>query len=222
MNSWVEPPPRRPTGCFAKGCLILAAFVVALAIACCAGVYWGFHRHSAIARSLYWLTRTHAISDGPAALPFHQTSDEEIQGTLERWRNFETTARSGQTAEIELSADDLNNLVASDSDTRDKVFVSIEQNRLRLQISVPLNEIVGRSGYYLNGDVAIELNGEEPLVRPRLSNITINNQRLPPDILDWKYRARRLGDYLADSERPWDTTTVEIRDGKVILRTRAE
>lgn len=218
MNGWVEAPPPKPMGCFAKGCLILAGFAVFLAIACTAGIYWGMHRDSAVLRSFYWLSKVHAISDKPAVLPPREVSDEKIQAAMERWNSFETAVRSGQAAEIELSADDLNDLIASDPEIRGKVFVSIEQNRLHLQISVPLNEFVRMRGYYFNSDITIELNGRERLSMPRLSSVTINNERLPSDLLEWKYRARRLGDYLTGAESPWTNTTVEIRDGKVILR----
>jgi len=218
MNGWVEAPPPKPMGCFAKGCLILAGFALFLAIACVAGIYWGMHRDSAVLRSFYWLSKVHAISDKPASLPPHEVSDEKIQTARERWNRFEAAARSGQTAEIELSADDLNDLIASDPEVRGKIFVSIEQNHLHLQISVPLNEFVRMRGYYFNSDITIELRGREGLSAPRLSSVTINNERLPSDLFEWKYRARRLRDYLAEAESPWTNTTVEIRDSKVILR----
>jgi hypothetical protein len=102
------------------------------------------------------------------------------------------------------------------------MFASIEGDRLRLQVSMPLGEIAGRSGYYFNGDIAIQSEGRERLVRPNLSSITVNSQQLPADVLDWKYRSRRLRDYLEETENPWNTATFEIRDGKLILRSRTE
>jgi hypothetical protein len=219
MNSWVEPPPRKPMGCFAKGCLILIAFGIVLAIACGAGIYWGFQHHSAVVRGMYWLTKTHAITNKPAPIPPYQTTDERISAVVERWRNFETNVRAGQPAEIQLSGDDANDLIASNYDTRGKIFASIGSDRLRLQVSIPLGEIAGRSGYYFNGDIAIRSAGKESLVRPRLSHITINNEQLPLDVLDWKYRSRPLRDYLEERENVWNTTTFEVRDGKLILRS---
>jgi hypothetical protein len=222
MNAWVDAPPPKPMGCFAKGCLILSVFGVVLAIACAAGIYWGFQHHSAVVRGMYWLTKTHAITNAPAPIPLHETSDARSQAVVEHWRDFETSVRAGQPAEIELSADEINDLIASNRDIRGKMFVSIEGDHLRLQLSIPLGEIAGRSGYYFNGDVAIQSHGREQLVKPSLSGITINNQQLPADVPDWKYRSRRLRDYLEESENPWSATTFEIRDGKVILRSRAE
>jgi hypothetical protein len=218
----MEPPPPKPMGCLAKGCLILAIFAVILAIACSAGIYWGLQHHSAVVRGMYWLTRTHVITDASVPIPQQQSPDAKIQAAVERWGNFETTVRASQPAEIALAADEINDLIASNHDTRNKMFVSIEGNRLRLQVSMPLGEIAGRSGYYFNGDITIQLDGAESLANPRLSNITINNQRIPADLLDWKYRSRRLRDYLTDNENPWNATSVEIRDDKLILRSRGD
>jgi hypothetical protein len=222
MNTWVEPPPRKGLGCFAKGCLILLVFAVVLAIACGAGIYWGFKHHSALVRGIYWLTRMHMIADSPAAIPHYEGPDAEIQAVKERWQDFETAARARQPAEVALTANEINDLIASNPDTRGKMFVSIEGNRLLLQMSIPLGEFIGRSGYYFNGDITIQFDGAESLVRPRLTGITINNQPLPSDILDWKFRSRPLRDYLTENEDTSDVSTAEIRDDKLILRSRGE
>ena len=105
---------------------------------------------------------------------------------------------------------------------RGNVFASVEGNQLRLQTSVPIGGFLGRPGYYFNGDVAIELNGTQPLDNPQFSRITINGEKVPTDFLNWKYRSRRLREYLADQRNAYDIGTIEIRDGKVILRSRTE
>ncbi len=210
MNGWVEaPPPRKGLGCFARGCLILVGFGIVLAIACFAGVYWGFQRHSAI---------VHA----PATVPEFTASDQQVQLTQERCQEFEQKARAGQPAQIELTADDINSLIATNQDARGKIFVSIEENRMRLQTSVPLGELIGRSGYYFNGDVTIELKGAESLENPQLNWIVVNGEPVPQDLLNWKYHSRRLRDYLADYRNGYDIGRIEIRDGKLILRSRSE
>src|ERR1043166_7504487 len=160
MNTWVEAPPRQKgLGCFARGCLILFVFASVLAIACLAGMYWGFQRHSAIVHGIYWLAKTHSIAAEPVPVPEFTGSDTQIQSVRERWQDFEQKTRAGQAAETELTADYINALIATSEDLRREVFVSIEDNHLRLQISVPIGGFFGRPGYYFNGDVIIELNG---------------------------------------------------------------
>jgi hypothetical protein len=223
MNSWVEAPPRkRGLGCFARSCLILLVFAIVLAIACFAGMYWGLHRHSALFYGSYWLAKTRSIAQAPTPIPEFSTSDQQIQSVSERWQDFEQKTRAGQPAEIELNADDINGLVETSEDVRGKVFASIEGNQLRFQASVPIGQFLGRPGYYFNGDVTIELNGAQSLDNPQFSGITINGEQVPTDFLNWKYRSRRLRDYLADRRNALEIGTIEIRDGKVILRSRTE
>jgi hypothetical protein len=223
MNSWVDaPPPRRGLGCFGRGCLILVVFAIVLAIACLAGMYWGFQRHSAILHGIYWLAKAQAIAQKPVPVPEFTASDAQIQSLHERCEDFEQKARAGQSAELELTADDINTLIATNQDTRGKVFVSIDGNTLRCQASIPLGELIGRSAYYFNGDITIELKSAESLENPQLNRIIVNGQPVPRDLLNWKYRSKRLRDYLVDYRNNSGVGTIEIRDVKLILKSRTE
>src|SRR5215468_12261403 len=122
-------------------------------------MYWGLHRHSALFYGSYWLAKTRSIAETPAPVPEFSASDQQIQRVRERWQDFEQKTRAGQPAEIELSADDINALIATSDEMHGKVFASIEGNQLRLQTSVPIGGFFGRPGYYFNGDVTIELDG---------------------------------------------------------------
>jgi len=221
MNTWVEAPPRKKSlGCFARGCLVLLIFAIVLAIAGFAGLYWGLHRNSALFYGSYWLAKTRSLAEAPTSVPIFSASDQQIQLVQERWQDFEQKTRAGQAAEIELTADDINALIATSEDARGKVFVSIDGNQLRLQVSVPIGAFLGRPGYYFNGDVIIEPEGVQSSDGPRFSRITINGEQVPTDFLKWKYRYRQLREYLVDQGNAYDIGTIEIRDGKVILRSR--
>ena len=220
MNTWVEAPPRRKgLGCFARGCLILLIFAIVLAIAGFAGLYWGLHRNSALFYGSYWLAKTRSLAEAPTPVPEFNPSDQQIQLVQERWQDFEQKTRAGQAAEIELSADDINALIATSDDLRGKVFASIEGNRLRLQASLPIGGVLGRPGYYFNGDVIIELKGAQSLDSAQFSRITINGEQIPTDFLDWKYRSLQLREYLTDQRNAYEIGTIEIRDSKIILRS---
>ena len=222
MNTWVEAPPQRKgLGCFGRGCLIVLVFVIVLAIACFAGMYWGLHRHSALFYGSYWMAKTRSIAEAPTSVPEFNASDQQIQVVQERWQDFEQKTRAGQSAEIELSADDINALIASSEDVRGKVFVSIDRDKLRLQMSVPIGKFFGGTGYYFNGDVIIELKGAQSLDGPRFSRITINGEQVPTDFLNWKYGSRQLREYLSEQGNAYELGTIEIRDGKVITRSHA-
>src|SRR5262245_31207394 len=221
MKTWVEaPPPRKGLGCFGRGCLILLIFVIVLAIAGFAGMYWGLHRHSALFYGGYWLAKSRSLAEAPAAVPEFSGSEQQIQRVRERWQDFEQKTRASQAAEIELSADDINALIATSEYARGKLFASIEGNQLRLQTSLPIGGFLGRPGYYFNGDVIVELQGAQSLDTPRFSRLSVNGEQVPTDFLDWKYRSRQLREYLTDQRNAYDIGTIEIRDGKVTLRSR--
>jgi hypothetical protein len=195
-------------------------FAIVLAIACFVGVYWGLHCYSARFYSFYWLPKTRSLAEAPTPVPEFSASDQQIQLVQERWQDFEQKTRAAQPSEIELSADDINALIATSEGIRGKVFASIDGNLLRLQVSVPIGGFLGRPGYYFNGDVIIALNGAQSLDNPQFSRITVNGEQVPTDFLKWKYRSRHLREYLADHGNAYDIGTIEIRDGKVFLRSR--
>ena len=222
MNTWVEAPPRKGFGCFGRGCLILLIFVIVLVIACFAGMYWGLHHHSALFYGNYWLAKTRSIAEAPTPVPEFNGSDQQIQRVRERWQDFEQKTRAGQAAEIELSADDINALIATSEELRGKIFVSIDANQIRLKTSLPIGEFLGRPGHYFNGNVIIELEGAQLPDNPRFSRVTINGEQGPTDFLNWKYRSRQLREYLAEQRNAYDIGTIEIRDGRVILRSHTQ
>jgi len=222
VNTWVEAPPRRKgLGCVARGCLILLIFAIVLAIACFAGMYWGLHRHSALFYGSYWLAETRSIAEAPTPVPEFNASNQQIERVQERWQDFEQKARAGQAEEIELSADDINAVIAMTEGVRGKVFASIDGDQLRLQASAPIGGFLGRPGYYFNGEVVIELEGAQSPDNPRFNRLTINGEQVPTDFLDWKYRSRHLREYLTEQRNAYDIGTIEIRDNKVILRSRS-
>jgi hypothetical protein len=219
MNSWVEAPPKKGLGCFARGCLILAVFAILLIIACIAGMYWGMRTHLALARGFLWLTKVHAVADTAWPIPEFTASEPGTREVQERWKTFRKTVKKGQPAEIVLTAEDINNLIASSREAAGKAFVSIEDNRFRVQVSVPLAKITGRAGYFVNGDIMVQTNQPEPIDNPPLASITLNNEPVPADLLDWKYGSHRFRDYLGQWGQVYHAGTFEVRDGKVILRS---
>jgi hypothetical protein len=240
MNNWIEGPPaqeKRGLGWVGKGCLILACFIVFLMIAGTIPLYFGMRTHSAVVNSVVWAKKTHILSQEPSPVPQFETTEQNIDATRQKWKDFEKNTRNqpadiepsiepgaddltrNQPAFIELTADDLNNLIARNRHLRDKAFVTIEDNRLRIRMSVPVGEYV-RDGNYLNADIVITSEGRQSLDNPRVSGIIINNQSLPPDVLDWKYDGRPLRDYLGQHGAALRDDTIEIRDSKVIISRR--
>ncbi len=218
-SSWIEPPPRQGIGCFGKGCLILAVFLALLIIAGFAGIYWGMHTHSALARVVFWATKIHALSENRATFPEFKPSDAEMEEVQMRWQKFEEAAHEGQPATIELSGRDINTRIAANPDLAGKMFASIEGNRLRLQVSIPLARLLGRAGHYFNADVVVESDGPQSFEHMQLNRVEVNKQPLPHDLLEWRFRSRRFREYLSDYTDVYRKGSFEIRDGKLILKS---
>lgn len=219
--SWIEPPPKREASCL-RGCLFFFVFVVLGFLVLIASIYyWGTRSHSAVTRGVYWLTRIHAIADKPATIPSASISASERESALERWEQFEQAGRTRQAAEIELTANDFNILIAEDPDLDGKVFATIEGDQLRFQVSARLTQTFVRAAQYVNAQVTIDAAEPQVLNHPDLGRITVNGKPVPDDFLEWRYSGRSLRDYATQYAETAQVGSFQIRDGKLILQSRS-
>src|SRR3954464_9330318 len=139
--TWIEPPPKqRRSGCLGKGCVMLVVFLILLAVAFFVGGYFGMR---------YVVTST-----APKEIPQVEFSEAEQAAVKQRWAEFQSSAPMELPSttdpsitpptevaprapnRIELSAGDINQLIAGSNKLRGKAFVSIENNTARVQVSV--------------------------------------------------------------------------------------
>jgi hypothetical protein len=211
-QTWIEPPPpQKGMGCFAKGCLILVAFFVLLAIAFVGGTYLAVRYF----RSEYFPTTR-------ASLPPAVASEQAQQDARARWDAFESAARAHQPARIELTADDVNALLASEPVLRGKAHATIEGNVGYLQVSVPLDDLQLRwlRGHYLNAECTVESGPGGDPDQARITQIVVNGRAVGDDVLRWQYRSWSLHNYISQWSSSKNLEQFEIADGKVLLQTR--
>jgi hypothetical protein len=222
MPSWIEPPPKqRRTGCLGKGCLTLVIFLILLAVAFFVGGYVGVR---------YVVTST-----TPKEIPQVETSEAEQEAVQHRWEEFkvgprsapvETTTQTTTTTteiapppapssnRIELSASDINQLIAASRKLRGKGFVSIENNVARVQVSVPLEKI-GFRGRYLNGELQVR---SAPDRNPRNIEVTeVSLGGVSEKVLNSLLGFRSLRSYADQYATEYDITSFAIEDNKVII-----
>ena len=195
-------------GCFAKGCLILVVFFMLLVAAFIGGTIYAVR----YLRTNYFATETVEL---PASTP----TEQEQQLARANWKIFERSARAHQTARIEMTADELNALIASEPKLRGKAYVSIENDAARLQVSFPLDRVRLLRGRYVNGEGTVQ---SAPSGNPgdaRITNVIINGKAVPDEPLTWHgpFSLRR---YIEEWTEENDLKTFEVRDGKVILETK--
>jgi hypothetical protein len=219
--TWIEPPPKqRRTGCLGKGCMMVVVFLILLAVAFFIGGYVGVR---------YVVTSTK-----PKEIPQIESTEAEQAAVRNRWEEFKVGPRTAptdtttatttdpavvptptpSTNRIELSASDINQLIAGSRKLRGKAFVSIENNVARVQVSVPL-EKVGFRGRFLNGELQVR---SAPDRNPRNIEITeVSLGGVSEKILNSLLGFRSLRSYADQYATEYDITSFAIEDNKVII-----
>jgi hypothetical protein len=225
MTSWIEPPPQpKGMGCFARSCLTIFVFVVVLVAAFFGGAYLAFRHY----RGTYFPAT-------PIVLPQTNVSDVEIQRVLERWAAFETAVRAKQPARIELTAHQLNALIASEEKLRDKLFVTVEGNIAHVETSIPLEHVFWLNGHYINAECLLEAAPNKDPMEVKISNVIINNQTVSHEDLIWRYRSHSIRSLALDwfcsagwvsrlcsMSKETDVITFSIEKGRVIFESKGE
>ena len=205
-SSWIEPPPQRHgLGCLAKGCLILVVFFILLGLAFVAGYYFA-QKHE------YFSTHHEPLLISKA------TIDEE-EAVRARWDGFEKSAKAHEAARIELSADDLNTLIASEPRLRGNAYVTIDGSTAHLQISMPLGKGRWFRGRYVNAQCSVQSGPSGKPEDIRITSIVVNGRPVGEEFLSWQYGSWSFKRYLSDWIGQTNLKTFEISDGKVILET---
>jgi hypothetical protein len=203
--------------------MMLVVFLILLAVAFFVGGYVG--------------VRYVVTSDQPKQIPEVETSEADQAAVKQRWDEFKvgprtppveaaTTPADGSTTtevaptptpssnRIELSATDINQLIAGSKKLRGKAFVTIENNVARVQVSVPL-EKAGFQGRFLNGELQVR---PAPDRNPRNIEITeVSVGGVSDKILNTLLGFRSLRSYADEYATQYDIRSFAIEDNKVVI-----
>lgn len=210
-SSWIEPPPpQQGMGCFGKGCLILVAFFLFLCVAFIGGSFLAVR-----------YLRTSYFASSQVHLPATTATEEEQGMAKAKWNEFERGARAHEAQRIEMTADELNALIASEPDLRGKAHVTIDNDTARLKISVPLDQVRMLRGRYMNAECAVQSSPDGDPSQARITEILMNGKPLGEDVLNWRgpWSFRR---FIEDWTSRGKIKTFEVTDGKVILESRGD
>ena len=210
-NEIGTPPQKRGMGCFGKGCTTLAGLLVFLAIALIAGTFWGIHylrgfsapdplplpKVDATTTSAALDAPTPEPTFAPAPAPSLPAATPEAAAlssipapavrnipVASDWKSFQRAAKRGEAVAIELSAADINGLIAGSDDARGKVFVGINNDVGHVQISLPLDKVPFMNGRYLNGELSVASSPDGDPAKVRVSDIILNGQPVSNAFLD--------------------------------------
>jgi hypothetical protein len=230
MNTGIEPPPKRGMGCFAKGCLILIVLAILLVVVGIGGTFWSV-RHVYLSDKPAPIPEATAPAETSAATPSETSAPAPVERSgevRERLDTMKKAARAHEQTDMELTAADINALIAANRKSRGTASVGIDGNVAQAQFSIPLQRLdvpfrnaLGLGDRYLNATVTIVAPPGTNASIVQLSEVTLNGHRISAGLLDWQLPGvgKSLRTYVIKYANQYGVTDGEIRDGKVILHT---
>jgi hypothetical protein len=162
-------------------------------------------------------------------LPRVEASQSEIDAVLARVREFgEALDRNESPAPLSLSQQDLNILIQHHPELRDfseVVYVTLENDQLNGQMSVPLSEIPGFGGRYFNGQATFDVAFRNDQLEIYVDSATIGDRSVPESFMETVRSENLAADFQRDVPESRDhlrkIESIAIRDGQVVLTPHA-
>ena len=209
-----DPAAKPRRGCVFYGCITgLVLLVLVLG-----GLMVGLHY---VRKMVNQYTET-----GPMELPALQMSQGEIDKVKQRFEAFQKAVREQRPTEpLELSADDINALIASGSDRqalKGKFYVSLDGDKLKGEVSVPLQQI-GLSmfkGRYLNGNATFSLSFRNGALSVSPQTISVKGKPLPETYMR-EIRKQNLAEGFTSETNAvavlQGLEDIQVKDGKLVV-----
>jgi hypothetical protein len=152
--------------------------------------------------------------------------DDQRQALDDRWKAFKTAVDKGEAAEIVLTADDVNALIAEKPELKGKIYISIDDDQVSGQVSIPLDDIGFplTKGRFLNGTTALTVSIDYGHLDVRMKSIEVNGKSPPPDVMTKLGQQNLAKDVKFDDEtgaKLRQIESLEVKDGKITLKARA-
>jgi hypothetical protein len=210
-------PPRKGRGCWFYGCLTLSVmFLLALLLAVLA-VRWVRNQVTAYTDA------------APVTLPKVEMPAPEFQALNQRVTAFGQALEQGKAAEpLTLTELELNALLTGKPEMKplaDKVHVTLSEDRIKGQVSIPLQGLswFGR-GRYLNGEATFKVTLQNGVLIVVAEDVKVKGKPLPE-----AFMAAVRGQNLAEeaTKDPENASaigkleSIQIQDGRVIIKPSA-
>src|SRR3954454_4126758 len=215
MDNWIEPPPpKRQRGCF-RGCLFIFLFLFLVVAAILFISY----------RSVTW-----------AKLPTVQPEPQVAEEARARWDQFQHTTSADTTApttqstpgaevtpstttssaQVEFSANDINQLIAANKKASGKAFVTIDKNVLHAQVAIPLKKLkFGDRQLIISGDV--HASPDRDPHKLSITNLSLGGVDFPESVLNSMLRGRSMTSYVDEYAQKYQVTGFTIENNQVVL-----
>ena len=217
MTNETQPKKR---GCFFYGCIALIVAVLVLAVGSVLVFRWGKSKIESVVAEY--------TDSAPVQIEKGDASPAKLKAIQTRIDAFRNGLASGQPQELTLTADELNTLLAGQPDLKelaDKVYVNIEGDQMKANISWPLPDIgpFKLKGRYLNGTANLKIGVSNGNPDVRIEDFQSKGKPIPTQFLQ-ELRKHNIGDDLQRDQQTASAVrqidSAEVKDGKVVIRSK--
>ena len=204
---------KKGMGLFAKIfiALVVIFFVMAGCVAC--GAYFLY-------RKVASFTAARATQ-----IPTYPATQQEYDDVRTRLADFQTATSNDKAAKLELTANDINTLIALDptwKEMKDKIHVRIADGQLSTDASIPLSEVPGFRNRYLNGSITLKISADNGILYLRPTAVVVNGQSVPAQFLK-ALQERNMAEQLNQDPKFASTRekikAIKIEGNKIVIET---
>ncbi len=162
-----------PWGCILGGCLSVVGLMVVGVVAIGLGSAWFYNQQLA-----------KYTSEEARPLPVVEVSQEELEELELRVETFQEKVDQGETPEqLVLTADQVNVLISQEEKLRGKVFVTIKDDLIQAEVSIPASALPGGQGRFFNGSVSVDASLEDGVLIVTLQDAEVNGEPVPEQFM---------------------------------------
>ncbi len=200
-------------GCFWWGCLTLIIVIVGAIVALFFGAKYALNK----------VVDTYTVT-APMDLPKMNLATADGERILANVKEFVDGVKRGETrAPLVLSGEELTAaLIKQEPTLQDRVYLTVEDNKLRAQISFPLDSF-GYEGRYINGWATFNGGLANDRLEVYLEDAEFNGKPLPEEILT-RARNQNFGKDAYDKKENADflkkLESIQLENGKVKITAK--
>jgi len=205
--------------CFIIGCSFLLLLCVISGVALYIGVKGAINKYV-----------QEYTEEQPRPLPRVERSEEEIDAVIERADRFTEAVSKGEPiSPLVLSSEDINTLIQYHpkwKDLNDIVYVSIEDDKIRGEISLPLEKVSPFlfRGRYLNGSAAFTTYLMNGRLFVFLESAEVKGKAIPEPLIQEISKenlAKDVGENPETAAVLENLESIEVADGQLTLRAKS-
>jgi hypothetical protein len=212
----ITAPVRKGRGCFFYGCLTSLVLLLVILVMAFLAIRWVRNQISSF------------TAGAPMQLPKVEMADTEYQALKQRVETFGAALNQEKATEpLLLTERELNALITrtpSMKELSDKVYVSLKDNQVRGQVSIPLSGLgwLGR-GRYLNGEATFNVSLQNGVLVVTADAVQVQGRSLPEALMKGVRQENLAKELYKD---PKDAAiisrldSVQVQDGRAVIKPR--